>query len=230
MLDLPDVPPPMRTIAIDVHRRPSVVWRQRPDSGEHATISGSTPPLPTPLPMPMPMHDVSREAFHPGGSDITINRDIGPFSDLHAVPEHGESSVSLGSRATQEVVHPIRHSLTPSSPSIYPESMKTAEDDADSLYQREMGISDHESREKLNVSQYRPPTPPTSISSQSDHTQTTPPRNNPVIPKSIMVRGTKTIESNGRRAKVLSKHSSADVRPYHSSQPFGSNCRDRFAL
>jgi hypothetical protein len=160
-LDLPD-DPPMRTISIDVRKKPSVVWGPRPRFPEETSFKG--PSRPVSAYTPNEPRGVGLAAIGAGG----ILADVGPFSDLHAAPEREESTTGLAITTGQEVVR-TRTSFTPSSPSLYSESMKSVNEDADSLYEREMGISTQDgSIETSHVSEYaNGPSPPTYISSRS---------------------------------------------------------------
>jgi hypothetical protein len=167
--DLPEVPP-MRTISIDVRKKPSVVWGPRPSS--IAESSFADPPRSLSVHTPSEPRGIGLAGVGAGG--ILIDQNVGPFGDLHAVPERGETTTGLAVTTSQEVVRMRTYSYTPSSPSLYPESMKTADEDADSLYEREMGISTQDSHvDPSHISEYRPLTPPASVSSGSSSVTST---------------------------------------------------------
>lgn len=156
--DLPEAPP-MRTIEIDIRRKPSVVWGPRPTSTDENMLTAPTPPPAAYTPKEMSgigLAGVSASGS-PYNSDTT-----GPFGDLHAVPELYESTTGLAVTTGQDVVRRRSHSVAPSSPSMY--SMKTANEDRDSLWEHEMSLED-----PFESSQERSLTPPTSVSSSSTH-------------------------------------------------------------
>jgi len=152
----------MRTISIDVRKKPSVVWGRRPGSIAESPFAGP----PRPLSAYTPSEPRGTGLAGVGTSVILIDQNMGPFGDLHAVPERGETATGVAVTTSQEVVRMRTYSYTPSTPSLYPESMKTANEDVDSLYEREMGISTQDSHvDPSHMSEYRPLTPPASVSS-----------------------------------------------------------------
>jgi hypothetical protein len=144
-LNLPEAPR-MRTISIDVRKKPSVVWgpgpRSPPSEGPSRPIPAYTPNEP---------HGIGI-----GRGEIPVNKDLGPFDDLYRMSDRVESTAGLAITTGQEMVRLRPPSFAPSSPSLYSESTKSVNEDADSLYEQEMGIS------TSRASEYRPPAPPIS--------------------------------------------------------------------
>jgi hypothetical protein len=207
--DLPEVPP-MRTISIDVRKKPSVVWGPR----SSAIAKSSFADLPRPLSTYTPSEPRGIGLAGVGAGGILMDQNVGPFGDLHAVPGRGETTTGLAVTTSQEVVRMRTYSYTPSSPSLYPESMKTANEDADSLYEREMGISTQDIHvDPSHISKYRPLTPPASVSSGFSS----------VTPTTKLSRTTRPVWSDGteipqlieRQIGVLTRRSLLNVRnPY----------------
>lgn len=167
ILDLPDVPPP-RTIQIDVHRKPSVVWGPRPRSYQNMDIVGGVSPSPS-LPSPVltadTLHDIGFTVNGSGGEVVS------PSSDYHVTPR---STTGLAVTSGQQMICHRPHSLTPSEPSNYPESMSmsTVEEESDSLYSR-TSLFDNGSATPTG-SGHHSPTPPTSLASGSNYKPSNP--------------------------------------------------------
>ena len=203
--DLPEVPP-MHTISIDTHKKPSVVWGPRPRSTAESDFGG--PPRPVSAHTPNKPRSIGLAGIGAGG--ISIDQDVGPFSDLHAMPGRGRPTTGLAVSAGQEVVRMRTYSYTPSSPSLYPESMKTADENADSLYEREMGIStQHDCIETSRIAEYRPLTPPASVSSGSSSVPLT--AKLPKALRSVLDDG-RDIPLKERQISVLTRRSLLNVR------------------
>ena len=132
-LHLPEAPP-MRTISTDVRKKPSVMWGPRPHSP-----SSEGPSRPMPAYTPNEPHGMGLAGIERGG--IPLNKDLSPFDDLYGMSERVESTAGLAITTGQEMVRLRPPSFAPSSPSLYSESTKSVNDDADSLYEQEMGIS-----------------------------------------------------------------------------------------
>lgn len=176
ILDLPDVPPP-RTIQIDIHRKPSVVWGPKPRSGEDMTIVDGTSPSPgatSPSPgpsLPSPVHPA--DSFHDVGfaEHGSGTQVVSPFGDHHAIPR---STTGLAVTSGQQMIRHSFHSLAASEPSIYPDtiSMSTVEEEGESLYDH---ISPFDDRSATPTdSRHHSPSPPTSLASESNHKPSSP--------------------------------------------------------
>ncbi|KIM85164.1 hypothetical protein PILCRDRAFT_351598 [Piloderma croceum F 1598] len=199
----------MRTISIDVRKKPSVVWGPRPGSIAESSFAG--PPRPLSAYTPSGPRGIGLAGVGAGG--ILIDQNVGPFGD-HAVPERRRTTTDLAVTTSQEVVHMRTYSYTPSSPSLYPDSMKTANEDADSLYEREMGISTQDSHvDPSHISEYRPLTPPASVS--SGFSSVTPTTRLSITTRPVWSEGTEIPQLRERQIGVLTRRSLLDVRNPH---------------
>lgn len=163
--DIPEVPS-MRTISIDVQKKPGVVWKSGPRSTGDLPFNSSSRPASA-----YTAYEAGRAGIEKGA--ISVDERGSPFGDLYGLSERRESTVGLAVTTGQDLIRIRTHSLTPSTPSMYPESVVTANEDADSLYKREMGMTAQGSCiEMPRASGHWSLTPPTSISSGSSPAST----------------------------------------------------------
>lgn len=161
---LPDTPP-MRTISIDISRKPSVVWGPRPGSYSDAAMVEPSPPASAYTP-----HEPRGVGLAVASTKGFIEREYDPFTDLYAVRE--ESSTGLAITTGQGLLRQSTHSFALSSPSLY--SMKTGED-GDSIFESTTSGQDHSLQS--DTSESRPLSFPTTVSS---YTQRLPKPSSPI--------------------------------------------------
>ena len=163
---LPDSPPPVESFAIDINRRPSVVWGPRPTSAEDAAMTQEGPILepspPTAAYTPLEPRGVGLTRMESRSSaeyDPFADPGVGPFADPHTAPSGTGLAITTG----HALLRQSTHSFAMSSPSLY--SMRTAPDeDGQSFYEAHSGMDRSASRAGQPYSHSRTISPPTTVS------------------------------------------------------------------
>ncbi|KZP31392.1 hypothetical protein FIBSPDRAFT_50177 [Athelia psychrophila] len=155
-MPVPESPPPIGSFAVDLNRKPSVIWGPRPTSDEDAAMTedagmlergqGPSPPQTAYTPQePRGVGLANVESRSPAEHD--------PFGDLYAIQE--VSTTGLAITTGHPLFRQSMQSYAVSTPSVYSE--KTFEDDS-SVYHETYSGTDHSlAHLNRNVNSASPP-------------------------------------------------------------------------